>query len=209
MRVLTASRAGLSSPSFAFRDGGGIARPLATNPIDRASSFTQLADDHLDAAYGLAAVILGDPIEAEDATHDAIEKAWHAWPTLRSVDAFAPWFQRILVNCCRDRLRRRRRTAQFDAARRAHAPDPFVGVDSADAFSRSAERDAIERVLHRLTADERIAVVLRYYLDLQVDEIADRLGVPAGTVKSRLHRGIEHLRAAYDAAERTMPERSR
>ena len=179
-----------------------VGRLPRTSAVDRTASFRQLAEDHLDDAYALAAVILGDRAEAEDATHDAIVKAWHAWPSLRSTDAFAPWFQRILVNSCRDRLRQRKRRAPLD---RPH-PDPDLDHSlpsrEADAFARTAERDAIERALHELNPDERISVVMRYFLDLPVETIAARLNVPSGTVKSRLHRGIDHLRAAYDAAER-------
>ena len=204
MRLVTAAQAdGLSTAGFAVRDGGGRLRPQAGTPIDRAASFRRLADDQLDDAYALAAVILGDPIEAEDATHDAIVKAWRAWPSLRSVEAFAPWFQRILVNSCRDRLRRRHRRAHRDAWQPAPSPGLDLASRDADPSTRTAERDAIERVLQDLSADERMVVVLRYFRDLPLEEIAARLDVPVGTVKSRLHRGIGHLRAAYDAAERS------
>jgi RNA polymerase sigma-70 factor (ECF subfamily) len=199
----------LAPSAFAVRDGRAGAHPVATTQVDRAASFTRLANDHLDTAYALAAVILGDPTEAQDATHDAIEKAWRAWPSLRSVDLFAPWFQRILVNCCRDRLRRRRRSTKRDAARRVELSEHEIGSHDADPSTRAAERDAIARVLDDLKADERIVIVLRFFLDLSVEEIANRLGVPLGTVKSRLHRGIGHLRAAYDAAERTSSEITR
>ena len=72
---------------------------------DRAAAFRRLADEHLDAAYRLARAILRDPTEAQDATHDAIVQAWRKWSTLRDPSRFQPWFDRILVNTCRDRLR--------------------------------------------------------------------------------------------------------
>lgn len=190
---------------YVIETDGPVMRPLTT-AVDRAASFTQLAEKHLDAAYSLAAVILGNRNDAQDATHDAIVKAWRAWPSLRSVDAFTPWFQRILVNSCRDRLRRRNRLAQFDGPRPSQPMDHELPARDRDPYARTAERDALEGALHRLSADERIVVVLRYFLDLPIEAIAVRLDVPVGTVKSRLHRAITHLRAAYDAVERNTTE---
>ena len=76
---------------------------------DRQEAFAALADRHLEAAYRLAGVILGDPFEAEDATHDAVVTSWRGYAKLRDPDRFEAWVQRILVNTCRDRLRRRGR----------------------------------------------------------------------------------------------------
>ena len=71
----------------------------------RDAAFVRLADEHLDKAYRLARAILRDPVEAQDATHDAFVQAWRKWGTLRDPERFEPWFDRILVNTCRDRLR--------------------------------------------------------------------------------------------------------
>ena len=75
---------------------------------DRSATFEALARTNLDASYRLAALILRDPVEAQDATHDAFLQAWQKWSSLRDVDRFDAWFGRILVNVCRDRLRRAR-----------------------------------------------------------------------------------------------------
>ena len=75
---------------------------------DRAAAFVRLADEHLDAAYRLARAILRDPSEAQDATHDALLQAWRKWSTLRDPSRFEPWFDRILVNLCRNRLQQLR-----------------------------------------------------------------------------------------------------
>jgi RNA polymerase sigma-70 factor (ECF subfamily) len=74
-----------------------------------------------------------------------------------------------------------------------------------DPFDGSAERAALRDALARLTPEHRTVVVLRYYADLSVEQIADRIGEREGTVKSRLHYGLAELRAAYDAADRTPP----
>src|SRR6266540_3864812 len=71
----------------------------------RADAFRALADRHLDASYRLAHVILGQRAEAEDATHDAFVTAWSKWSTLRDPELFEHWFDRILVNTCRNHMR--------------------------------------------------------------------------------------------------------
>jgi hypothetical protein len=85
--------------------GGTAAR--RTEPETRTSAFHRLTSQHLDANYRLARAILHDPADAEDATQDALVQAWRKWPTLRDPKLFEHWFTRILVNTCRDHLRRR------------------------------------------------------------------------------------------------------
>ncbi len=157
--------------------------------------FARLAAAHLDAAYRLATFILGgDRSEAEDAVHDAALRAWQHFGDLREPDRFAPWFTRIVVNSCRDRLGARRvRPITFSNPIGAATPDP------ADAIVRA---DALERALLTLSPDHRVVVALRYVADCSLDEIAARTGERAGTVKSRLHYALHALRAALDADAR-------
>jgi RNA polymerase sigma-70 factor (ECF subfamily) len=162
-----------------------------------AGTFEELVEARLDACYRLAAVLLGDRIEAEDATHEAMLRAQRSWSTVRDPDAAPAWLDRIVVNECRDRLRRRRVTrAIVTAEENGHEP-ATIGDDA-----RSAELAELRAAIEQLTTDHRIVVILRYLLDLPVDEIAARTGSPVGTVKSRLHHAIRQLRAAYDAAAR-------
>ena len=112
---------------------------------------------------------------------------------LRDVDGFSAWFDRILVNGCRDRLRRRR----DDTVRRARPDDR--SCRRTDPFRALAEHDALMAGLRVLDPDERVAVVLHYWADLSVQDIADRTGSPIGTVKSRLHRARGVLRRHLDA----------
>jgi RNA polymerase sigma-70 factor (ECF subfamily) len=159
----------------------------------RAQAFLRLADDHLDAAYRLARAILHDTAEAQDATHDAFVQAWRKWSTLRDPARFEQWFDRILVNTCRDRLRSpHRRTKDISAEVAASVGDPFA---------QSHDRDVLANAIEALSPDQRVAVALRYYRDLPIDEIASRLGIPAGTVQSRLHYALKRLHAAIDAAD--------
>ena len=80
----------------------------------RADAFRTLADRHLDASYRLAHAILGEQAEAEDATHDAFVTAWRNWSALRDHALFERWFDRILINTCRNRLRQRARWRSRD-----------------------------------------------------------------------------------------------
>jgi RNA polymerase sigma-70 factor, ECF subfamily len=167
-------------------------RRLEAVAVDRASVFEAMAVTQLQGSYRLAGLILRDPVEAEDATHDAYVIAWRQWPTLRDPGRFDAWFGRILVNVCRDRLRARGRRRVVDISAtigRLGTPDVAAAV---------VDRDEIERAFVGLTPDQRIVVVLRFYLDLSVDQIAERVGVPAGTVKSRLHHAIRRLGVGLD-----------
>lgn len=161
----------------------------------RGAAFVRLADHHLDASYRLARAILRDPAEAEDATHDAILQAWRKWPSLRDPARFEHWFDRILVNTCRNRLQRASRWRPGDISGE-------VAVATGDQFAQAADRDVLGSTIAALSPDHRIVVVLRYYRDLTVDDIADRMHIPAGTVQSRLHYALKQLHAAIDAADR-------
>lgn len=160
----------------------------------RAEAFRSLADLHLDASYRLARAILRDPTEAEDATHDAFVTAWQKWSTLSDPARFEPWFRKILVNTCRNRLRRASRWNLRDIS------DELTLAAVDDDVTRD-ERDALGRALARLETDDRILLALRYDRDLTVDAIAGTLGIPSGTVKSRLHHALRRLHAALDAAD--------
>ncbi|HEX3428440.1 MAG TPA: sigma-70 family RNA polymerase sigma factor [Candidatus Limnocylindrales bacterium] len=154
---------------------------------DREQAFDVFAGPRLDRAYGLARRLVGDH-DAEDACQEALLAAWSAWPRLRDQNRFDAWFDRILVNACIELLRRRARRPQTTL-------DDGPGLVRTDAATGSAEHDAMARALARLSPEHRAAVVLRFWADLTTDAIADRLGVPAGTVRSRLHYALDALRA--------------
>lgn len=136
--------------------------------VDQRAAFAELADHHLAGAYRLASVILGDPVEAQDATHDAVVTAWRRYGSLRDPGRFEAWFQRILINVCRDRLRRRHRwsVVAMDLTRPAEGPDGIAGVD---------DRVALDQASEKLNVDQRVTIAPRFYLDLPVDDIAERM----------------------------------
>ena len=167
--------------------------------LSREEAFHVLAHRHLEASYRLARAILHDAADAEDATHDAVLTAWAKWATLRDPGRFDHWFDRILVNTCRNRLRSR--------ARRWRSVWEGEGAgDQADPMGAIAEREAIRRALASLSADHRLVVALRFYRDLTVPEIAELVGVRQGTVKSRLHHALRRLHAELNDAD---PEEGR
>lgn len=170
----------------------------------RAMAFAGLVNGAaMDRAYHYATLMLGDRAAAEDATHDAALLAWRRFGELRDPARFDAWFGRILVNVCRDRRRSQRRLPSLDGDmalpdRPSPGPDPFEDL---------GRRDAMSRAIRALSPDQREVVVLRFYLDLTVDEIAARTGARAGTVKSRLHYALQALRAAIEADAREGSDR--
>ena len=167
--------------------------------VDRArrgdrEAFGVLAAGAVDRLYAIARLALRDTELAEDATQDALVRAWRDLPTLRDVERFDAWLYRLLVRSCADIGRHRRRWR----AEVAILPEPA----EADSAAAVADRDLIERGLRRLTVAQQTILVLTYYVGLSLAETADALEIPVGTAKSRLHYAIEALRAALAADER-------
>jgi len=169
-----------------------IRAKLSGSADDRADAFTGLLDDALDRSFRLAAVILGDRDEAEDAVSDAALRAWQHVASLHDPEKFQAWFSRILVNVCRDRLHQRHRPSIVAYA------TPAI----ADPFAASVERAALREALSALTPEHRAVIALHYLEGLTAEQISAQLDLAVGTVKSRLHYGLAELRAAYDAAAR-------
>jgi RNA polymerase sigma-70 factor (ECF subfamily) len=141
----------------------------------------------LDAA---ARLILRDHDLARDAVQDGFIRAWRSLPSLRDPDRFEGWLRSLVARACIDILRRRgRRPIEVELS----ATD---GPSVNDVAVSTAERELLDEILRRLPPDQRAVVVLRYYFDLEVPEIAATLAIPVGTAKSRLHRSMTVMRAA-------------
>ena len=153
------------------------------------AAFEALIGAAYDRLFAIAYRILRDREAAEDATQDAVVRCWRDMRGLRDPDRFEAWLHRLLVNACRDLARRSRRRPQevFGNA---------VEHAGADEYGRLADHDELERAFMRLPADQRIALVLTHYVGYSAAELATILGVPSGTVYSRLHYGARAMREA-------------
>jgi len=165
-----------------------------------ASSFVEeLAQRHLDAAYNLGRWLLGNEHEAADAVHDAFVRATRAADSYAGGNARA-WWLAIVRNCCLARLASRKREAQQRHLSVVQASVP-TEIDTVEADAEAEQRRvSIAAQLRALPAEFREALVLREIEDLSYREIADVLGVPIGTVMSRLARGRALLRRALEPA---------
>jgi RNA polymerase sigma-70 factor (ECF subfamily) len=170
----------------------GVTRPEAVSPADeRELGFAAILGLELDRAFRVASRILGNSADAEDALQEALEHAWAQWHTMRNPEAARGWFWRILVNGCRSRLRKRRSQPVRDLGEdfEVRGSDPFVAT---------LTRDIVGRAMHVLNDDQRVVIALRYWGELTVPEIADRVRAPEGTVKSRLHAALKALRCELE-----------
>ncbi len=183
--------------SRATQMGEAMELPGPTDDL-RARTFDTLLDrPGLDRAYRTARLILLDSAEAEDATHDAALAAWRRFGELRDPARFEAWFGRILVNSCRDRLRARRHLSVPYDPGRARSNAAFEN-DPAD---QVANTDLLREAFRSLSPEHREVIALRFYADLPVEQIGERIGARSGTVKSRLHYALRHLRASVESAD--------
>ena len=161
-------------------------------------AFASLAVACGDRLHAVAHRILRDAHLAEDATQQALVAIWQNLPTLRDPARFEAWSYRLLVNACYDEGRRIR--IWSPRVRELH--DDVAAAP--DALSRVHDRDQLERGFRRLSLEHRAVLVLYQYLGLSIEEVAESLSVPAGTVRSRLHHAVRAMRAALDADARSV-----
>ena len=135
---------------------------------------------------GAATLILRDQDRAQDAVQEALVQAWRNVRALRDLEAWDAWLYRLTVNACYRSAKTHKRRSVVEmhvTLDRQPVGDNFA--------STIADRDQMGRALGRLPVDQRAVMVLHFYLDLPLTEAADVLGIPVGTAKSRLHRGLE------------------
>lgn len=171
---------------------------MRTELVERArrgdeDAFTQLVDMDGDRCYAIAYRILRDVDRAKDAVQQALLLAWRELPRLREVERFQVWLYRLLVNACYEEARRHKRwTTRVRIL-------PMEGPTAPDQMASVEERDALERAFRRLSPEHRAVFVLHHHVGLPLAAIAEVVGVPLGTVKSRLHNSIRNLRAALES----------
>ena len=158
-------------------------------------AFTRLAFELSDHLFAVAHRILRDFDAAGDALQVTLLRIWRDLPSLRDPDRFEAWAYRVLLRACQDQLRRQNRqprTLHLLAAD-AIAADPALAI---------VNREQLDRAFRTLTTEQRAAIVLQYYRDMSLPQIAEVLQVPIGTVRSRLHYAKRALCSAIDADSR-------
>jgi RNA polymerase sigma-70 factor (ECF subfamily) len=156
-------------------------------------AFAELARGAVTRLDRAARLILRDPELARDAVQEAFIRAWHDLPGLRDPERFDAWLHRLTVNACLDLARRRRRRVIEVEI------DSIDGPTVSDHASVLADREVVDAAMRRLDERGRAIVVLHYFLGMSLTDVAMTLGVPVGTVKSRLHRALGEMRASVEA----------
>jgi RNA polymerase sigma-70 factor, ECF subfamily len=164
-------------------------------------AFAQLAEAAFPRLNGIAQLIIRDRELARDAVQESLIRAWRDLPGLRDPNRFDAWLHRLVVRTSLNATRRRRRRPiEVEIS-------PLDGAVVVDSSVLVADRDLLEGALRRLAPDWRAVVVLHFYVGLSLPETAATLGVPLGTVKSRLHRSLAVMRAglSIDEGARSAP----
>ena len=160
-------------------------------------AFDAIATALYDRLYAVGRRIMRDGHAAEDAVQEALIRGWRDLRSLREPDRFEAWMHRLLVNACHDLSRR---------SRRFEVEVPDIGLDrsdSTDDFATVATRDELDRAFLHLPVEHRAVLVLTHYVGMPATEVGEVLGIPVGTVYSRLHYGIRMMRIAMAGASTT------
>jgi RNA polymerase sigma-70 factor, ECF subfamily len=167
--------------------------------VERARSgdqeaFADLVHQVSDSLFGVARRILRDPGLAEDVLQNALVTIWRKLPHLREPERFDAWALRILVNACyADAPRNRRWAATVRVL-------PVGMADEMDDYLAISDRDELERAFRQLPLDQRAVFVLHHHVGLPLVVVAETLGIPDGTARSRLHYATRALRTAFEAS---------
>jgi RNA polymerase sigma-70 factor (ECF subfamily) len=162
-------------------------------------AFTELARGAVTRLDQAARLVLRDPELARDAVQEALIRAWRDLPGLRDPDRFDAWLYRLTINICLDQTRRRRRRPiEVELS-------PIDSPATSDMAGSVADRDLVDQAMRRLGQDERAVVVLHYFLGMPLTDVAAALGIPTGTVKSRLHRALGEMRTKVVSGPVTSP----
>ena len=162
-------------------------------------AYAELARTLIGRLYAVAFLILRNQAQAEDATQEALVAAWRDLSALREADRFGAWLNRLLVRACHREARRARGRRVVEVGDAALDTSP-----ARDDLPRFLDRDQLERGFRRLDVEHRAILVLHHLEGFTLAEIGEVLGLPVGTVKSRLHRALSTMRAALDADARVI-----
>ena len=156
--------------------------------------FTAFIKDNQIRFYRIAYSYMKNSDDALDVVQETVLKAYEKRHTLRSEEMLQTWFYRILINTSIDMLRRRKRLVIVD-----ELPEEACGSGQ---VPRLLDAMDLDQALERLPAELKTVIILRFFEDLKLSEIAQVLRLPVSTVKSRLYRGLSVLRADMEIKER-------
>src|SRR5256885_2950700 len=168
--------------------------------LDPKTQFRQLYDQEFHSVYRAIRAVILDSAAAEDLTQETFVRAYRARHRYTPTAPPGAWLRRIGINLAISHLRRQK-LARFLPARLYMAPDRRD-------YDRAEARDVVEKALTQLSPKLRAAVVLHYYEGLTREEIADGLGVPAGTVASRIAKAVAIMRKTMASDQQRGTERS-
>jgi RNA polymerase sigma factor (sigma-70 family) len=173
-------------------------RLVAASKAGDKRAYAQLLERHQAVAFRAAYLVTRSAAEAEDATQEACVKAWLALGRFRSAAPFRPWLVRIAVNEARNRRRGVGRQVGL-ALRVSTDPAQAGAAPSAETEALATEERArLAAAVGRLREDDQLVIAARYFLGLSETEAAIALGLRRGTVKSRLSRALDRLRAQLE-----------
>lgn len=158
-------------------------------------AFELLVEPYLAVALGAARLITGNESDAADAVQDALLASWQSLDGLRNPEVFAAWFRKIVIRSSTRCVQRRRHLVEIDL-------ESQETTDSINSVEREFDLRQLARAFARLDPKDRALLTIHHYWQLPVAESAQLLGLPQGTVRSRVHHALKRLRAGFDAEAR-------
>jgi RNA polymerase sigma-70 factor (ECF subfamily) len=186
-----------SWPPLSFMEVALELTPLSLVQAARdgdAEAFARLVSPELAPALGAAVLVIGSRADAADAVQEALVSAWRGLGSLREPDAFPAWFRRHVVRAALRMAKRHRPWQRLE--------DADAQLPTGNGLDAALQHRQLDRAFGRLSPADRLLLILHFHWNQPVAETAATLGIPAGTVKSRVHHAVRRLRAAYDAEER-------
>jgi RNA polymerase sigma-70 factor, ECF subfamily len=181
-----------------------VGRPLDENDlIQRAKrgdkhAYEELVYTYQGIAFRTAYVLAGNAADAEEAAQDGFVKAWRALGRFRDGAPFRPWLLQIVANEARNRRRSAGRRAHLALRAATEHPSGDAAPSPEAALLSAEQREGLLAAVNELPEDQRSVIALRYFVGLSEQEVAETLGLPSGTIKSRTSRALERLRESYD-----------
>ena len=172
------------------------------------AAYEVLVRSYQNLAVRTAYVITGQAADAQDAAQEAFVKAYYSMARFREGAAFRPWLLRIVANEAINRRRAARRQANLVLRAGDDRPPGDAGPSPEGAAIAGEEQRELLAAISGLRPEDRLVIAYRYWFDLSETEMAEALGCPRGTVKSRLSRALKRLRARVGSSLAPAAERA-